>query len=367
VHILNVIYGEAGRLKKYVIALFFISLFISHSALSQQTRVQDVKTQVMEKLEIKTQVVKMLETLGRSIFDFAISIKKPVAHVQKGLLSEYLFSDAITSFRSIDDLLKLYIDETNDMVYRKFMENKGWTEELKKDGFIDSAVIAIGNTILSVGEISSVNIEDDYSFYIDERGEVHYVYNKAEDPLSFDLSLSFSGFKSYVLGLERSPKLFFLYDTHNNQYSTLLGRREDIPEGINRKHDVASRPRVVPTLKNLIIFKKLDVENSGLELIAIYRYKAGRAAIQLFGLIGVMILTILLLSFVVYFAFQSLKKSGVQAMGDEDKADVIGEIDKELSGIGKEEKEPASGPPPGKKKKDEAAKRLEEDGIFINE
>ena len=50
----------------------------------------------------------------------------------------------------------------------------------------------------------------------------------------------------------------------------------------------------------------------------------------------------------------------------EENADVINEIDKELSGIGKEGVKPVPETHPEKKEKDEALKRLEDDGIFIN-
>ncbi|UCB47231.1 MAG: hypothetical protein JSV25_07425, partial [Spirochaetota bacterium] len=157
------------------------------------------------------------------------------------------------------------------------------------------------------------------------------------------------------------------YDSNNNQYSVLNGNLSDIPKGVVTNSKDFPESRITLTIKGLVVMKQMDIQNAGLILIALYPYKIGGAAVQLFGLIGVLILTILLVSFALYFSFQSFKKKGVVAMREEEKADIIDEIDKELSGIGEEEGKPARESHPEKKEKDEALKKLEDDGIFINE
>ncbi|UCB46292.1 MAG: hypothetical protein JSV25_02385, partial [Spirochaetota bacterium] len=199
----------------------------------------------------------MSNALMWDITNYGVRIKKLVSSIKTDALLKALFSDTVKSYDYIDDLLQFYLDETQGMVFREYINSRDWMVELKKDGFIHTALFEADEIRYSVGNASSTGMGKDLSFYIGEDGEVHYIYYKKDDSTFLDLSLTLSGFGSYVSTLRRSPGSLVLYDSNNNQYSVLNGNLSDIPKGVVTNSKDFPESRITLTIKGLVVMKQM--------------------------------------------------------------------------------------------------------------
>ncbi len=286
------------------------------------------------------------------------------------IINEILLYETHESFYNTVDFIKSYMEDTRDLVNREFISDRRWASELKAGGFIHGAYIEIENVNYTVGDTFSPKLSSTDTFYIDNDGFIHYVYANEEYSIAADIILAMSSLEESSKDFQRIPLAIFFYDKKSDKYSSLLGDVDDFPEKTVKKMRELNLFTAFIGMRKILLMKELSLKNSEMVLFSLYSYKFGRKTILLFGLIAIIILTILLLWFVIDNIFKSSKqmKEEVFGMGEEEKAgDIIREIDKEVSGIVEEKEEliQKKEVEPEKIEVDDTIKKLEDDGIYV--
>ena len=157
----------------------------------------------------------------------------------------------------------------------------------------------------------------------------------------------------------------FLFASRKHTSASLFGS-PDIVGLISSPKYVSGRPSAGFSKKGLLLSMPLDRADGDITLVALYPYRLVRGAIYTFGLIAIVILTILLLWLIITYTTIYCRTRGVHVMSEKDKhPDIINEIDQELTGGEKKQQ-------PGETQKVEDSdvgkhpgKQLEEDGIYF--
>ena len=173
--------------------------------------------------------------------------------------------------------------------------------------------------------------------------------------------------------LRQRPVSLLLYDSESSMSFPLTGTIEET-EAADFRKPKSARPAVSLGLHGIVLTRPAELGTDGLAFIGLYPYRIGRESFRTFGLIAIVILTILLLWFAVSNTTVWLKSREVVFLEDHEKGpDIVDEIDQEISGEEKKketgtEQKPEEEESPSIKEeggKEEPVKMLEEDGIFI--
>jgi len=320
------------------------------------------------------------EVFGAGLSELGTRVTTALSRTKDGVIFGFLLRSSTKQFLMLCDFVEAYIAGTKELVFMEFEKNSGG-----RKGFMPKGTGVLRSyTTVEEGRIEQLLSQGIGEIYIDGEGAIHLLLHE-EGAGALDFTLDLSGFRDYADGLELLPSAgvsakrqkavwalarhqtvtAFLYDTGTSMSSRLFGELEGyktIPIPKMASERLVARLGI----RSYMLAKPVDLENAGLLLAAEYPYTIGRETVYTFGLIAIVILTILLLWLIVYYTTSYLCFRGMPAMGDQNKqSDVISEIDQELSGTEEKEKPEVSESPTAAKGKEETKKQLEEDGIFI--
>jgi hypothetical protein len=304
------------------------------------------------------------------------------SRIRERFLFGILLNRSSKSFLMLCDLAEVYIAETQNLVYEEFVKNS----KLRKDSESreNFEVRDIERT-----ETKTASVKE--GLYIDRTRALHLVYDEIKGDGVLDFTLDTSGFREYadsfirLLAVQpagarktsrRQPVTLLLYDRLTSMSSSLTGGEAPETAVFRKSKGAGLRVRFGP--HNLVLTRPADLGTADLVFIGLFPYRIGREAVSTFGLIAIVILTILLLWLTVAYTTGWMRLREVPVMGDNKKnQDIIDEIDQELTGErGKKEPETVRTPageesaafkesPVFKENEEKPAKKLEEDGIFI--
>ena len=290
--------------------------------------------------------------------DLGVRVKDGVFRIRDGIVFGLILKKSSNSFFMLCDLAEAYITETENLFFGEVVKSSGFREDNGELSALDRIEL---QTAYEKGRL-----------YIDRSGAVHLAYDETEG--AFDITLDISGFQDYADRLlqlfdehpsaPRRAVTLLLYDSKSSMFSVLVGGNEDLKAELVLK-STGEKTAARLGLRYLMLTKPVDLENADLIFLGFYPYGIGRETVYTFGLIAIVILTILVLWLTVSYAASGFKPRGVQTMGDIKKdQDIIDEIDQELSTV-KEKKVPADVQTAEKVEKEESGKQLKDDGIFI--
>ena len=296
-----------------------------------------------------------------AIYVTASTAGEAVKGVAEHLLFRFVLKRSYDDFIALHDLTAAYIAETDDLIRAMY----------RTDG--------------RVGAVSFERMPGELT--VDQGGGVRLLYGGDNNGPASDAAIDLSGFKEYVeeyllLSARRTARVpasgfgffrgrvsrgsvgLFLFDRRKLTSATLFGNPDIIGTITPPKH-VYGRPSAGFNTRGLLWSAPMDRAGSDIILVALYPYRL-RGAVYTFGLIAIIILTILLLWLIITCTTAYYRTRGVRPMSEKEKSpDIINEIDQELTGgeNNKHPEETGAG-------KDVAAgkapeKQLEEDGIFI--
>jgi hypothetical protein len=282
------------------------------------------------------------------------AIRKAAGGMVERMLFGFVFKRSYDNFIALHDLTTSYIAETDDLVR------------------------AIGRRGDRAGEVTFERMSGKLT--LDSGGGVRLLYDENTTGPVVEAEIDLSGFKKYVaeylhLSVNR-PGMFrgnesrgsvalFLFDRRKLTFASLFNG-PDIVKMISSPKYVSGRPSVRLSTRGLLLSMPLDRADGDITLVALYPYRLVRGAVYTFGLIAIIILTILLLWLIVIYTTAYYRAREVGAMSEQDKrSNIINEIDQELTS-GEKKKHPAEtrkeGDSGGGK---DSGKQLEEDGIYI--
>ncbi|MBN2322872.1 MAG: hypothetical protein JXQ30_03995 [Spirochaetes bacterium] len=299
------------------------------------------------------------------------TLHKAASGIAERLLFGFVLKKSYHDFIALHDLTAAYIAETDDLV----------RAVLRTDG--------------RVGDVSFERMSGTLS--IDPGGGVRLLYDKDTSGPGARVPIDLSGFEEYVEeylllqesrtagrsavspgegpdtlrggalrgGAFKGSVALFLFDRRQLTFASLFGGAGMV-ETVSLPKYVSGRPSARLNTRGLLLSMPLNRTDGDILLLALYPYRLVRGVIRTFGLIAIIILTILLLWLIVTYMTAYCKTRGVGAMSGQDKrSDIINEIDQELT-VGEKKKLPekARKVEDSGGKKDEG-KRLEEDGIYI--
>lgn len=297
------------------------------------------------------------EAISSAIYGTASTIGEAVKGAVDHMLFRFVLKRSYDNFIVLRDLTAAYFAETDDLI-RSMHRPAG-----------------------RVGAVSFERMSGELT--VDQRGGVRLLYGGDDNGTVADAVIDLSGFKEYVEAylllsarppangsglfrgrISRGSVGLILYDRHKLTSATLFGS-PDIVGTIPPPKHVSDRPSAGFGTRGLLWSAPMDRAGGDIILVALYPYRL-QSAVYTFGLIAIIILTILLLWLIITYTTAYYRTRGVQPMPEKDKRpDIINEIDKELTD-GENKKHPeetgagkdtATGEDPGK--------HLEEDGIFI--
>jgi len=297
------------------------------------------------------------------------------SRIRERFLFGLLLNRSSKSFLMLCDLAEAYIAETENLVYGEFVKDSSLRKDSESRDFGEYQnfeVLDIERT-----ETKTTSVKE--GLYIDKGRALHLVYDDIKEDGALDFTLDTSGFREYADSFmrltavrpvvarktsRRQPVTLLLYDRLTSMSSSLTGGEVPETAAFRKSKGAGLAVRFGP--HNLVLTRPVDLGTADLAFIGLFPYRIGRETVYTFGLIAIVILTILLLWLTVAYTTGWLKLREVPAMGDNKKTpDIIDEIDQELSGErGKKEPETVR-TPAGEKSGEEPAKKLEEDGIFI--
>ena len=320
-------------------------------------------------------------------------MKVGFSRIRERFLFGLLLNRSSKSFLMLCDLAEAYIAETENLVYGEFVKDSSLRKE--SESWANFEVRDIERT-----ETKTASVKE--GLYIDRTRALHLVYDDIKEDGALDFTLDTSGFREYADSFmrllavrpvvarktsRRQPVTLLLYDRLTSMSSSLTGG--EVPETAAFQKSKVAGLAVRFGPHNLVLTRPIDLVTTDLVttdlvFIGLFPYRIGRETVYTFGLIAIVILTILLLWLTLAYTTGWLKLREVPVMGDNKKnPDIIDEIDQELSGErGKKEPESVRMPageespvsketgafkesPVLKENEEEPAKKLEEDGIFI--
>jgi len=309
-------------------------------------------------------------------------VKIGFSRIRERFLFGFLLNRSSKSFLMLCDLAEAYIAETENLVYGEFVKDSS----LRKDSesWANFEIRDIERT-----ETKTASVKE--GLYIDRGRALHLVYDEIKEDGVLDFTLDTSGFREYADSFmrlsavrpvvarktsRRRPVTLLLYDRLTSMSSSLAGGEAPETAAFRKSKEAGLAVRFGPN--NIVLTRPVDLGTADLVFVGLFPYRIGKEAVYTFGLIAIVILTILLLWLTAAYVTGWLKLREASTMGDNEKPpDIIDEIDQELSGArGKKEPEtvrtPAGEESPVFKEtgalgenEEEPSKKLEEDGIFI--
>lgn len=310
-------------------------------------------------------------------------VKTALFSVKEQFLYGLVLKRSMNTFLMLSDFTDAYIDEMRHFIGSEFVNNSRRRKELEYQGYTSSGF----TEVREVERIDGVTLQVKGDIYIDEEGAIHLLYRETDGEMALDFTIDLTGFWDYAdrllllsygggsarkkeavqVSARPGTATVFLHDWRTSQASSLFDTGEvlevpALPEGARK------RVAVRFGLQSFTLAGPLDPEKTDLIIAVEYPYTLGRGAVYTFGLIAIVILTILFLWLVLFYTASLLKERGVISMGEKKKKpDVISEIDGVLSGPGVKGEPAAEQTQEDKGKKKQTSKQLEEDGIFIEQ
>lgn len=282
-------------------------------------------------------------------------------------VSDYLFYDFFKESSRYAKILSGALAEVSALLSSTPALTGGWLEDLIKEKIIASAYLRSISGEVRHGEHFIHNDRARSGYRISEDGLLHYNMFLGSPPVFMEVVINPEYIKRSLEISGRKNSLHFLFDPGSGKHIIISGNESLFPD--NKKIIKMENSYVMRGL-NLLI--KMRVPLTDLEIFSIYRFPLGMRALNLFGLIGLLVFAIIVIVWTAR-GFMVIKETlGGMAMGsaeeDKDKTtDVISEIDREISDIveemeGSEQEEKT----PGKEKKPgDRLSDLEKDGIII--
>jgi hypothetical protein len=296
-------------------------------------------------------------------------------------LKEYVFYEIGSSFEYSSKRVSFYLEETASQLSNPTMLNERWIGKLKEDKIIDSAYFTSNDQVYIIGTPITPNLLQESGYIVDEMGKLHYVYNDEKSAVFLDAVIILTGLLESFAQDRFVPRAIMVYDKEEETITALKG---EILQSIENTDELSAMLEQNPFLigtQGVTMSRNVGTRDSTLMLISQYPVKFGRRAYNMFGLILIVILTIILAVSIIRYSVYGFGqiRGGLFIMADKkNKGDVISEIDKEISDIIDGEKVTPQTPtkltdtPTEKfeqKKSDdgvvEQRKKLEADGIII--
>ncbi len=310
--------------------------------------------------------------LGKRIFQNFISL---------AFLKEYVFYEMQNSFEKSSDQVSFYLKETASLLSNTSLLDERWLGRLKEEKIIDSAYFTSNDKVSIVGAPITSDLSQKSGYIIDEREKLHYVYHDKESAVFLDAVIELKVLQESFSQDRYVPHTIIIYDKREETLIAMNGESPPLSESIDEVVVILEKNSFLIGKQGIVMSRIIGIRDSALMLISLYPVRFGRRAYNMFGLIAVVIITILLAVSTIRYSvydFQQIR-GGLYIMADKkDKGDVISEIDKEISDIIDGEEAPPKTPTklvetPTEKleqKKSEdivggQEKKLEADGIII--
>jgi hypothetical protein len=310
--------------------------------------------------------------IGKRIFQDYIAL---------AFLREYVFYEMQNSFEVNSEKVSYYLEETASLLSNPSMLDDRWIGRLKEEKIIDSAYFTSNDQVSIVGAPMTPDLMQKSGYIIDEMGKVHYVYNDEKSAVFLDAVIDQTGLQESFSQDRYIPRTIIIYDMGEETFTDLNGGSPQLIENIDEVVVILENNSFLISKQGITMSRIISVQDSTLMLISQYPVKLGRRAYNMFGLIAVVILTIILAVGIIRYSVYGFEQisGGLFIMADKkDKGDVISEIDKEISDIIDGEEAPLKTPAKlpdtptekfaQKKSEDsevEQRKKLEADGIII--
>ena len=281
--------------------------------------------------------------------------------VKDKIIRNYVLYENLGSFNHMTDFIRIGLYGTVSLLIESFIREPAWLNKLESEGILTGAYVQINSLSYTVGKkfIPKPHIENGY--YIDGEGAFHYVYYDVNDKLLSDLIIGFDFIERSFKYLQRMPSWVLLYDKKADSYCTVYGNVDRLSEKPDwNKIDRRGLIKFIGIRKVLFI-RPLTLADSKIFLVSQYPFIIGQKALILFGLIVIMVFTILLLRSIVAFVFLrsgEIKWRKILMAAREKIQGAIYEIDQEVSQVSAESAT-------AEIEKIKSLKKLENDGIYV--
>jgi len=222
------------------------------------------------------------------------------------LLNGYILRHSNRSFALLSQTLTIYLKSQADLV-SNFVTDYQWFEKLSRDGVISGAYVREGITSFTLGSPFIPEFMAESQFYVDKDGSIHYVFSDTENEVFVDAIINCSELQYDLKKISRNPEWLLLYDELTGNYSILFQRDEEGEIDFESLKHIAFSPMVLE-LRSVLYTRSLSIENSTFVLIARYPLMLSEYSVDLFGLIVIVLLTILLLIFIIRFVISITKR-----------------------------------------------------------
>lgn len=272
--------------------------------------------------------------------------------VKDKIMRDYVLYENLGSFNHMSDFIRVSLYGNASLLIESFMREPAWLDKLESEGIFTGAFVKVNSLSYTVGKKFHPEPHVENGYYIDGEGSFHYVYSDVNDKLLSDLIIGFDFIGNSFKYLQRMPSWVLLYDKKTDAYCTVYGNVDRLPEKPEwNKIDRRGSLRFIGIRKVLFI-RSLTLVNSEIFLISQYPFIIGKKALILFGLIVILVVTILLLRSIAVFIFLRYREIKKRQLLMTEKGKIRGavhEIDREVSHVSAES----------------ITSELENDGIYV--
>lgn len=276
--------------------------------------------------------------------------------LQERIINRYILYDSMKSFEYMSHAIVLYLNDYSDLV-SEFVADNNWYDKLKRDKVITDAYVRSKKQRFTIGNVFLPQIYERNRFYIGNDNLIHYFYTEKSGTLLSDTIIDKQFLLNAFENLKWLPSWIIIYDEGEQTYTIVFSEREILSFGIDINKIVEGEARQLIGIKAVRYVKKLDLIDSNLFLVAQYPIRLGVRAYLLFGLIVLVIITILLLLQIILFILSNIRKYEFMQFDLKKEATgsgVVDEIELELS---------SSQSLKNELKKDTKEEEVREDGI----
>jgi len=311
-------------------------------------------------------ILKRLVIISILIFFLTISIKSfafcnYIIEMKDKILKEYILYEYIEEFNIISDLVKSHMEESLELVKTppssNYELNKLWFKKLKNENILKAVYYKFKDKSYIIGFDFKPDHNFKNSYFINKNGLLHYVYVNRGKALFVDIIPDLSSLTKLMMNINRIHSII-LYDNNTKNFIKVYDKNGNLT--VNKKvinNDLVNKNVFIG--KNRILFSKdLKLQNSQILLISILKVQIFSRVLWLFGLLVIIILTILLVTYTIKYISKVEVYEMMEEKGEED---IISEIDKEISVIIEEpEKESHN-----ESEKENILQALKKNGIYI--